>query len=149
MKKIYCIGLLIVSCASVKDVTVLKFTGYDNVDKANYIYKLNVPNGFKMTEVSGGGEWKEKRCEYSDGSTLYINNERNLPTINYKNIESDNTSMQKSLTSSNDTLTVWGKDKNGNYWKNKKLKYINVGYLNIPPNKKEIFDKALSSVGRK
>ncbi len=46
----------------------------------------------------------------------------------------------------NDTLTLQGKDKFGRYWKNKKLKEISIGYLNVPESRKIDFDKAISSI---
>ena len=39
--------------------------------------------------------------------------------------------------------------KKGNYWKNKFDGEVNIGYLNIPQERKEEFDKIISSVIKK
>ena len=145
-KKYYISCFILLSCAATNDLTILSFKTYDNITKKNYSYKVSVPNGFTFKEIENGGEWKEKRCEYSDNSILYINDENSIPSVNYKNIETDSMSLRKCLTYKNDTLTVSGIDKQGKYWKNKKMKNINIGYLNVPKNKKEEFDRALSTI---
>ncbi|MBN9284873.1 MULTISPECIES: hypothetical protein [unclassified Flavobacterium] len=48
-----------------------------------------------------------------------------------------------------DTITLEGIDQNGLYWKNKFNGEVNIGYLNIPKEKKEEFDKILLSIKKK
>lgn len=147
MKKLYYISsLILLSCATTKDLTTVSFKTYDNLTKKNYSYKVSIPNGFTIKEIESGNEWREKRCQYSDNLIFYINDENSIPSINYKNIEADKDNMTKYLTSKNDTLTIWGIDKQGRYWKNKKWKNINLGYLNVPKERRNEFDKAISTL---
>jgi len=44
-----------------------------------------------------------------------------------------------------DSLTISGQDSRGRYWKVVKNKYAIYVYSKVPPEKKQIFDSALSS----
>jgi hypothetical protein len=149
MKNIYLVLIIIFfSCASKKDLTIIKYNGYSNSKKQNYSYKINIKKGFKIKEIHGGNEWIQKEYIYVDNSTFYISNEDGNTSLNYNNIRNDKFQSDKSIMafSSNDTITLQGIDKNGKYWKNKYDGEVNIGYLNIPKEKKEEFDKIISSV---
>lgn len=146
MKKIlYLFLILIFSCSINKGLTSLTFKGFDNLNKKKYHYTLFPPKDFILKVIEGGNEWHEKQCVYSDNSILYINNENGIPTINFHNISKDSLSMKKNFSTfiSGDTLTVFGVDNQGNHWKNKRYKQINIGYLNVSNERLEEFDKAL------
>lgn len=134
------------SCSINKDIISLKFKGYSNSKKEKYSYNINLPKGYVLKEILGGNEWTEKQCVYPDGSIIYINNEGGAPSINYKNIENDKEAMKKSLEVISDTLTLYGIDNEGKYWKNLKKDDINFGYLNVTNEKKKEFDKILSTL---
>lgn len=149
MKNIYLLLIIMIfSCASKKDVTIIKYSGYSNSKKQNYTYKINIKKGFKVKEIHGGNEWIQKEYMYADNSTFYISDEDGNTSLNYNNIRSDKFQSDKSIMafSSKDTITLQGIDKNGNYWKNKYDGEVNIGYLNIPKEKKEEFDKIISSI---
>lgn len=137
---IIAILLIIVSCKAIQESNITYST---NVVKA----KAMIPKGFNK-EIIEAGQDTEYRFLYSDSSLIYITDEKGTPIINYKNIDSDSIAIQKSFLAlmENDTLTLQGQDKSGKYWKNKKLKEISIGYLNVPENRKEDFDKAISSI---
>lgn len=139
---------MVCSCTSTKNTTNLKFKGFNNLNKSNYSYVFRVPKGYEINLIEGGNEWKEKQFKYSDSSILYINNENGVPTINYENITSDTLSAKDSFLSNTfpDTLTMSGVDAQGKYWKNKKYKEINIGYVNVSKEKLKEFDKVVSSL---
>jgi len=135
--------LIIVSCKATQESSVSYST---NSIKAKAI----LPKGFTK-EIIEAGQNTEYRFLYSDSSIIYITDEKGTPTINYKNIDNDSIAIQKSFLASmeNDTLTLQGKNELGKYWKNKKLKEISIGYLNVSENRKADFDKAISSIKMK
>ena len=132
--------LIIVSCKSTQESGISYST---NTIRAKAVF----PEGFTK-EIVEAGQNTEYHFLYSDSSVIYITDEKGTPTINYKNIDNDSIAIQKSFLASmeNDTLTLQGKDKLGRYWKNKKLKEISIGYLNVPESRKADFDKAISSI---
>ncbi|WP_339609469.1 hypothetical protein [uncultured Planktosalinus sp.] len=109
--------------------------------------KTSLPKGFEKEIIEHGNDI-EHRFIYPDSSVFYITEENGTPTINYNNIDSDSTSIQKSFlaTMENDTLTLRGIDKYGKYWKNKRLKAVSIGYLNATKNRKIEFDKSISTL---
>lgn len=135
--------LIIISC-NASQVSVVNYS--TNTIKA----KAKLPKGFTKKIVEAGQN-TEYHFLYADSSVIYITDEKGTPIINYKNIENDSIAIQKSFLASmeNDTLTLQGKDKLGRYWKNKKLKEVSIGYLNVPKSRKAAFDKALSSIKMK
>ncbi|WP_431160694.1 hypothetical protein [Flagellimonas beolgyonensis] len=139
----YCILLLTIftSCKATQDLVEIKYI--TNTLKA-WTY---IPEGFKK-EIIESGQDIEYRFVYNDSSMIYITDEKGTPTLNYKNIENDSSSLQKSFLSlmENDTLTLHGKDNLGKFWKNKKLKELSIGYLNVNENQKIVFDKAISLI---
>lgn len=131
---------MIVSCKATQESNIIYSS---NVIKA----KATVPEGFTK-EIIEAGQNTEHHFLYSDSSLIYITDEQGTPTINYKNINNDSIAIQKSFLASmeNDTLTLQGKDNLGRYWKNKKLKEISIGYLNVTESRKADFDKAILSI---
>lgn len=132
--------LIIVSCKATQESIVNYST---NTIKAKAI----LPEGFTKKIVEAGQN-TEYHFLYADSSVIYITDEKGTPAINYKNIDNDSIAIQKSFLASmeNDTLTLQGKDKLGRYWKNKKLKEVSIGYLNVPKSRKADFDRAISSI---
>ncbi len=138
--KLVTLLMVIFSCKSTQDVNI---TYQTNSIKA----KAEIPDNFTK-EIIEKGQDIEYRFSYSDSSMIYITDESGTPELNYNNIDNDSTAIQKSFLASmeNDTLTLQGKDKLGRFWKNKKLKSISIGYLNVPEARKSEFDKAISSI---
>lgn len=149
MKNIYLLLILLLfSCSSEKGLTAVK---YKASKFSKNTYKIMLPKGFKITEIHGGNEWRELSYEYNNNSVFYITNERGRPTILLRNIQNDTLALQKTSLAFflNDTITIQGIDKKGKYWKNKYDGKVNIGYLNISIEKKEEFDKILSSIDKK
>lgn len=152
MKKKYILLVFIIfSCATRKDFQNVKYVGYSNSAKKDYTYKASIKKGFQVKEINGGNEWKQKEFIYSDNSIFYVSNEKENTSRNDENIKNDKIASDKSMKAffSKDTITLEGIDKNGLYWKNKLDGEVNIGYLNIPKEKKEEFDKILLSIKKK
>lgn len=139
---------LVASCSSQKELAKIKFKSFDVETQKGYVYRFFIPKGYEENNLKRSLESEEKQFVYSDTSMIYITNEEGTPITNYKNIDSDSIAIQRSFLAlmENDTLTLQGQDKSGKYWKNKKLKEISIGYLNVPESRKADFDKAISSI---
>ncbi|AEW86988.1 hypothetical protein B0A78_13535 [Flavobacterium columnare NBRC 100251 = ATCC 23463] len=139
---------MIFSCSTKKGYQAIKYTGFSNTLKKNYTYKVSIKEGFEVKKIQGGNEWKQKEFVYSDNSILYISNEKGNTSRNYENIKNDEKLYDKAMLAflTNDTITLEGIDKNNLYWKNKYNGIINIGYLNVPIEKKKEFDKAIISL---
>ena len=152
MKNIYLIFIFVIfSCSSTKDLIGVKYAKYSNTTKKNYIYKIYIKKGFTVKEIHGGNEWKQKEYKYPDSSTFYISDEDGNTSLNYDNIRDNKIQSDKSFMAfaNKDTITLQGVDKKGNYWKNRFDGEVNIGYLNITKERKEEYEKMLSSVLKK
>lgn len=120
---------------------------YEVEKQTKHIYKMNIPNGYKLLRWTGG---HEDQCEYwyPDSSVIYLTKDLGSSTINDKNIRRQEGACAKRLQAflENDTITLSGIDTVGLYWKEIKQKTICLGYARVPKEKKEIFDKALSTI---
>lgn len=141
----------VASCSSQKEFAKIKFKDFDVETQKDYVYRFVIPKNYEENNFKRSLESEEKQFTYADASMIYITNEKGTPIANYNNIDSDSIAIQKSFLAlmENDTLTLQGKYKLGKYWKNKKLKEISIGYLNVPENRKADFDKAISSIKMK
>lgn len=84
---------------------------------------------------------------YADSSVIYVSTFHGAPSLNYDNIRSINDNFYKLLNAfyGSDTLVIEGTDKKGNIWKNITIHKTNYGYVNVPPNKVNLYDRALKS----
>jgi hypothetical protein len=136
------IALLTFGCSSLKEVQRVKFN-YSVHGKQNFI-TMNIPKSAKLVKLTAGGEGEEHRYTYTDSSVLYITSLSGSATLNETLINSSVDSYNKRFNA--DTASFSGIDKKGLCWK--EIKYYNLfyGYSRVPPDKKMVFEKALSSV---
>ena len=160
MKNIIYIILLsfIVACASSQGITTIQYKR-KNTDESNSYY-IALPKGFKLVTLIGGHNELEKQYVYSDSSKAYIS-EFGSSLLNYNNIKSLGDSVAKKRFEGTElkakiakqlgkeykpeTIILQGKTANGLYWKDMRIGYLSVGYVNVPENKKGEFDKTLTS----
>lgn len=123
------------------------------------MYSMSIPKGYKLVTLIGGHNELEKQYLYSDSSKLYISDFRSS-MLNYDNILSLGDSIAnkrfeglelkaeiaKELGQEYkpETITLQGKTTAG-YWKDIRIGYISIGYVNVSQSRKSEFDKALSS----
>lgn len=147
------IFILLVSCMTTLDFSKKRFTVYEveNQKEIRRVYTVNIPkeyNDYKI--ISGHG--KEHQFWYSDSLLLYFSTERNTP--NNENIRNAGQWDEKfkhiiGLRESSDTLIFEGRNYRNNFWKELIIGEINIGYLNVPKEKKSVFDHAINSIGRR
>lgn len=150
-----------VSCASSQGITAIQYKR-QKIDESskNTTYSMMVPKGYKLTTLVGGHSELEKQYVYLDSTKIYISDFGNS-MLNYNNILSLGDSIAnkrfeglelkakiaKELGKeyNPETLILQGKTPNGLYWKDVRVGYLSIGYVNVPENRKMEFDKALSS----
>lgn len=138
------------SCASEEKITFRHYEISVN-DQRKVEYILKIPKGYTCRVITANYDI-EKQYWYEDSAVVYISNMFNFPSLNYDNIKAQKDAYGKHFEASiieEDTLTLEGVDSTGLLWKNKHLKDINIGYANVPSEKKETFDKILKSINKK
>lgn len=109
--------------------------------------EIEVPKGGKVSEFSGAhfGE-TGKAVTYEDGSVIYISNAYyDGTTLNLKNRVYSNEPRKPGI----DTLDSYGLQKDSQFWREKIIGKLVVGYYNVPPDKKELYDKSIATLNRK
>ncbi len=149
--------IIIIGCSLQKEMVTVKY----KPTKMSKKYYLEIPRGFTFEGYGAVG--LENRYVYADSSFIYVTNFRNTP--NYYNIRKLGDSIaqyrfqdEELTTEINqlsgktvreflpDTLEISGIQINGQYWKDIKIGCINVGYINVTKEKKDIFDNAIKSI---
>lgn len=139
-----------VGMAQGDNMRVIKYRTYETVNGREHkiTYCLKVPKGGKILTVSGSHE-KELEVSYPDSSFIYITNDANGGShLNHQNVSS----LGKDVYSNKllrDTLLLQGSQSNGRFWKENKMGQIVIGYVNVPSDKKVVYDKALDSLKKK
>lgn len=84
---------------------------------------------------------------YNDSTAIYVSSYIDFPSLNYENITSINGNYYTFLNNLNgpDTLILEGNTKKGYRWKNISIKGFNYGYVNVPTDKVDLYDRALKS----
>ncbi len=132
--------LLLASCMEYKTVR------YPVTGKSKIKYRMEIPKGYNFEGLSGDHE-SEIRYWYADSSVIYITDFSN--TINYYEYRKQGTYQKRfDAVVDNDTLTLQGIDSLGRLWKDRKLKYITVGYSRVLPADKAKFEKAIFGAAR-
>jgi hypothetical protein len=163
MKRIIYIPLLslLASCASSQHVTVrYKAQNQVNVISDRSSHTIQIPKGYHLFMQVGGHKELEKQYIYPDSTKIYITS---LPVsmLNYDHILSLGNSISKKRFESIDlkaklaktlgkeftpeTVILQGKTNTSLYWKDIRIGYISIGYVNVPASKKDEYDKVLSS----
>ncbi len=142
------LGVFFFSCSTHNKFRIVKFKVYSNTQKQTKIYKATIKLGYKVKNLSGGIEWTEYQYVYLDNSIFYISDEDGNTSVNYYNIRNDSLQSQKSIFAFplQDTVTLYGKDLSGKFWKNKYDGEVNVGYLNVPLERKKEFDNIIKTM---
>jgi hypothetical protein len=127
-------------------------------------YLMKIPAGYKKTTLIGGHNELEKQFVYADSSKIYIS-DFPVSQLTYKNILSINDSTAKRRLSNIELqakiahelgksyvpqdIMLEGKSADGMFWKDIRLGVLCIGYVNVPANKKIVFEKALASFAKK
>lgn len=142
-------------CSGYKDlkITTTNILDFRNCELAekNYNYiEVELPKGFKKKQTNIEG-FCEYRFSYKDKSVIYITtNIYKGSRLNYGNLYKigiDGYNHRKTYMS--DTIKNNGKNSQNLYWLEHILGDIVVGYVDIPENRKEEFDKIILSIKRK
>lgn len=123
---------------------VVKFKTYEGGNKVRYL--LYVPEGYELSKAKDP-HYQEHRAKYPDNSIIYItNDEKSGGSINTAKVDEFGDAIFLRILD-NDTLDIEG-FKNGTHWRERKMNQIVVGYINVLPNKKKAYDKAISTLRR-
>ncbi len=150
------IASLIISCCSTANIKGFKKVSYVSNFQTNSKSKpfekrkffLNVPKNFKILNEDFNPEFKEVVYLYQNGAKIYLtDNNLNGSPLNGDNKLNQGISyvQRKNL---NDSISMHGKQKDGNYWREDILNEVVIGYLNVPEDMKSDFDKAILSLKR-
>jgi hypothetical protein len=128
------------------------FTTFESLSNSNkIIFCLDVPKKYKKIKTQGDTHYgfEVKVIYYADSSIIYIgNNVHEGSILNFQNrMRGGYASFAKK--SSLDTIYMTGIQSNGNFWRENILGNVVIGYLNVPSNKKEVYDRALATLRRK
>lgn len=83
---------------------------------------------------------------YPDSSIIYItNDDKSGGAVNTIKAEKYGDGIYLKILSA-DTLGYWWNEK---YWREQKKGQVVIGYINVPPDKREEYDQALATIRRK
>ena len=134
-----------------QEIKIVKYQGLEsrseNKNPRKICVYMSIPNGFDKKEFNGlhSGE-NGISFKYFDSSELYISNAFYDGTaINIKNRYYSN----KPRIADADTVDSFGVQENKLFWRELIVGKVVVGYLNVPLDKKEQYDKALLTLRKK
>lgn len=134
--------LSVMLVASCKAQRIVKFTA------GEFKYLLDIPGNYNVSEVVDDHGFREHRIVYPDSSIIYITNDtRSGGATNTVKAKKYGNGIYLKILSS-DTLNISGKE-DDEYWREQKIDDIVVGYMNVPLNKKDEYDMALSTLRRR
>ena len=111
-------------------------------------YIMEVPLGYKLSKVTDDHRYIEHRFIYPDSSIIYItNDDKSGGAVNTIKAKEYGEGVYLKILSS-DTLNISGNEAD-KYWREQKDNKIVIGYINVPPDKKEQYDKALATLRKK
>ncbi|WP_341841749.1 hypothetical protein [Chitinophaga caseinilytica] len=142
MKIAFIILTCFTSCAVIKQTDKVRFEYYSGTQRQKVV--LSIPKGATLVKITAGGEGEEHRYWYADSSVIYISNLTGSATLNALLINREQSDYNRRFMS--DTASFTGTDEKGNYWKEVKNGNLLYGYSNVPINKKEIFNYAITSL---
>lgn len=134
--------VFVLSCGSLKHSKKVNFSFHDGLKRGQIV--LRIPENYSLTKFQTGGEGEEYRFTYQDSSQIYISDATGLTTLNDSFIRKSKEDVAKQFLT--DSISFSGVNENGNYWLEKKIRNLKFGYFNVLPQKKEVFDKALSPI---
>lgn len=138
------------SCVSSRKLidgySVIRYKEHIGVSSEIQDYLLDVPKGGRLIKQNSGDGYRQYVVQFSDSSIVYIMNDSwSGSRLNIQNRYNSNI-MSINRKSNSDTLIFSGKQKNGNYWKEKILGKIVVGYVNVNPSEKQVYDTSIESI---
>ncbi|MEO7211089.1 MAG: hypothetical protein ABIY35_09085 [Chitinophagaceae bacterium] len=144
-KNILLFSLLFIflSCGTTKKVKY-KVT---NKEGENLTYQVRIPKGFKVKEADYEHE-RFKVFIYADSSSIFFSNDiytGAFPPEAYIKYGQGIRLMFKSV----DTITLDGVGDKGKLWKYRKATNVVFGYLQVPPEKKVMFDNLIDRISIK
>jgi hypothetical protein len=141
MKRLFVI-LLIALCSSCMVQKTFKFS------TGELRYSMEVPLGYKLSKTTDDHGYIENRLLYPDSSIIYItNDDKSGGAVNAIKVKEYGQGIYLKILSS-DTLDISGNEA-GKYWREQKVNKVVVGYINVLPDKKEQYDKALATLRKK
>ena len=147
------VGCLAYCCATtqIEGFKYIKYTSEfqtSSVEKPFKVktYTMFIPKGFTIDKEDFNPEYKEVVYNYPNSIKVYITDN----TLGGSSLNGDN-KLDKGITTirrenMQDSIYMSGQQKDNKYWKENILNDIVVGYLNVPENRKEEFDKAMASL---
>ncbi len=111
-------------------------------------YTIRVPDleeNEKTILQEFGGHGHGFRVVYADSSIIYYTNDDAIATPNFKNYETIGWLGFDLLNKKKDTI-VHGQQDNGLFWKEIKVGEEFIGYLNVSPADKELFDESIKTL---
>lgn len=106
---------------------------------------LDAPKGYTSSENTGDHGFSENYYTYSDGSILFITN-----VIDSGSHTNHDNRLKKYgrdiylMFAISDSLDIQG-ERDGLFWREMKKDYLVYGYLNVPEEKKELFDQLIEN----
>lgn len=148
------IVFLLVSCSSTKNYPMKhNFRKLDFKDclleqKGYSALEVNIPRGYSLKKYNYHG-FCEYRFKYRDSLFFYLSTEiysgSNVNSVNRENIGIDTYAINRSMEPV-DTIKNSGMQPNGNYWLEHILGGFVVGYSNVPSDRLQEFEHAVSSI---
>ena len=107
-------------------------------------FKIGAPEGFEMLKYTDDHGYQEHHYKYSDGSILYITDDIDSGSdFNEYKAEEYGDHIFLSITIS-DSIDIGGMHEK-KYWREIKKDGVIFGYLNVPFDKKNMFDDVVEN----
>jgi|GEM_PF-6053144 len=129
----------LISCLS-KSVNEFELNVKDNTSTV----RIGAPEGFDISKYTDDNGYREHHYQYEDGSILYITDDIDSGSDfnEYKAKEyGENIYLRIAIS---DSIDIGGKHE-GKYWREIKKEGIVYGYLNVPSDRKSLFDDVLEN----
>lgn len=111
-------------------------------------YYIQIPSGYQLSKTLDDHGYFEHRFLYPDSSVIYVTDDIGSGgAMNYAKVEKYGQGIFLDIIG-NDTLDING-EKEGRFWREKKIHGIVLGYLNANNVKKREYDKMLINVRSK
>lgn len=146
MKYLMLLTTLIVSCSTLKNERVNHDVSFiTNHDGEEVEHTLNLEQSFTVKNFVGDHE-KEKNVHLKDSIIVFFTDDlESLSYVNSRNKEviSDSIFWDYVYQKSSD---ISGEQKNGTYWRQKRINGVAVGYVNVPEKQKKKFDSIIDGM---
>lgn len=121
---------------------------YLKIPLGTQTYILKIHSEYKILKFVDDHAYTEYHLVFPDSAIVYITNDNNLGgALNVFKAEKFGDGIYIKIAT-NDTLDISGSI-NGRFWRERKENMVVFGYINVPSESKEFYDKILSSLKRK